>query len=272
MAVRKRHHHLLAKLPKVRGRLSADVDLAKLTWFRVGGPAEVLFRPADETDLMEFLKKLPKEVPVTILGVGSNTLVRDGGIPGVSIRLGAGFNNITVTDQTVIVGAGIPNLKLSNVARDKSLTGMEFLSGIPGGLGGSIRMNAGAFDGEVKDLVENVRAITRSGERVSLSLEQLNFGYRQTDVAQELVFVEARLKGVIDDQDSIIKKMSKIQAERNISQPVKQPTGGSTFINPNKKKAWKLIKQSSCENMYVGGAKIYEKHSNLLVNTGNSTS
>ena len=271
MAVRKRRRHLLAKIPKARGRLSADVDLAKLTWFRVGGPAEVLFRPADEIDLMEFLKKLPKEVPVTILGVGSNTLVRDGGIPGVSIRLGAGFNNVTVTNQTVIAGAGIPNLKLSNVARDKSLTGMEFLSGIPGGLGGSIRMNAGAFDGEVKDLVENVRAITRSGERVSLSLEQLNFGYRQTDVAQELVFVEARLRGVIDDQDSIIKKMSKIQAERKISQPVKQPTGGSTFINPPGEAAWELIDRAGCRGLVRGEAQVSIKHCNFLINLGGAT-
>ena len=271
MAVRKRDNHLLVTLPKVRGQLSADVDLAKLTWFRVGGPAEVLFRPADEIDLIEFLKNLPEEVPVTILGVGSNTLVRDGGIPGVSIRLGTGFNNITVTDQTVVAGAGIPNLKLSNVARDKSLTGMEFLSGIPGGLGGSIRMNAGAFDGEVKNLVEDVRAITRSGEQVSLSSEQLNFGYRQTDISQELVFVEARLRGKIDDRDSIMEKMSKIQAERNISQPVKQPTGGSTFINPPGEAAWKLIDRAGCRGMVRGEAQVSIKHCNFLINLGGAT-
>ena len=271
MAVRKRDNHLLVTLPKVRGQLSADVDLARLTWFRVGGPAEVLFRPADEIDLMAFLENLPKEVPVTILGVGSNTLVRDGGIPGVSIRLGTGFNNITVTDQTVIAGAGTPNLKLSNVARDKSLTGMEFLSGIPGGLGGSIRMNAGAFGGEVKDLVENVRAITRSGEQVSLSIEHLNFGYRQTDVSQDLIFVEARLKGVIDDQDSIINKMSKIQAERNITQPVKQPTGGSTFINPPGKVAWELIDRAGCRGLVRGKAQVSIKHCNFLINLGSAT-
>lgn len=265
------HRHLLETLPKVRGRISADVDLAKLTWFRVGGAAEVLFRPADEIDLIEFLKKLPKGVPLTILGIGSNTLVRDGGIPGVSIRFGREFNKIKVRGQTLTVGAGTPNSRLSNVAREKSLGGLEFLCGIPGNLGGSIRMNAGAFDREVKDIVKKVRAITRKGEPVLLSPQQIKFGYRNSNCSPSLIFVEAILQGRLSDRETITQKMLKIQSERQVRQPVKQPTGGSTFMNPPGLLAWKLIEQAGCRGLVRGGAQVSNKHCNFLINLGSAT-
>ena len=266
-----RGHHLLYILPEVRGRISADVDLAKLTWFRVGGRAEVLFRPADQDDLLEFLKKLPKEVPLTILGVGSNTLVRDGGIPGVSIRLGSEFHHLKVIDQTIIAGAGAPNLKFANLARDKSLAGFEFLCGIPGSLGGSICMNAGAFDSEVKDSLENITAISRSGKRVEISSDQINFGYRHSNISSDLIIVEAILRGRDGNKDEISEKMSTIQTEREIRQPVKQPTGGSTFLNPPGLFAWELIDKAGCRGLVRGDAQVSHKHCNFLVNLGSAT-
>ena len=271
IAKENRSHHLLYSLPEVRGRISADVDLAKLTWFRVGGPAEVLFRPADELDLVEFLRKLPQEVPLTILGVGSNTLVRDGGIPGVSIRLGSEFHQLKVIGQVIIAGAGIPNLKLANLAREKALAGLEFLCGIPGGLGGSIRMNAGAFDSEVKDILENITAISRSGERVSLSADQIKFGYRYSNISSDLIIVEANLRGRVGKKEEIKNKMLMIQTERENSQPVKQPTGGSTFINPPGLFAWELIDKAGCRGLVRGDAQVSKKHCNFLVNLGGAT-
>ena len=271
MAAINHSYSLLEKLPKVRGRMEEDVELAKFTWFRVGGPAEVLFWPADEADLTEFLVKLPRNIPVTILGVSSNTLVRDGGIPGVSIRLGRGFHQITVDGETITAGAGTPNLKLSNAARDKAISGMEFLCGIPGALGGSIRMNAGAFEREIQDLVENVGALSRSGEQVMLSAEQMNFGYRQTHVSPDFIFVTAKLRGYFGRQSQIIESMTKIQTERRSSQPVNQPTGGSTFTNPTGATAWELIEKAGCRGLTRGGAQVSTKHCNFLINLGNAT-
>ena len=271
MAAIRHNNDLINRLPKVRGQLTQNVELAKLTWFRVGGPAEVLFRPADEADLIKFLKGLPTEIPVTILGVGSNILVRDGGIPGVSIRLGSGFHHISICGKTVTVGAGTPNLKLANAAREEELAGMEFLCGIPGTLGGSIRMNAGAFEREIQDLVVNVRALSRSGEQVMLSAEQMNFGYRQTHVSPDFIFVTAKLRGYFGRQSQIIESMTKIQTERRSNQPVNQPTGGSTFTNPTGATAWELIEKAGCRGLTRGGAQVSTKHCNFLINLGNAT-
>ena len=183
---------LAIHLPAVRGKIEVNAPLAPYTWFRVGGPADILFTPLDRVDLTEFLAGCPDDMPISVIGVGSNLLVRDGGIPGVSIRLGSEFHKLRVIDQTIVAGAGTPNSKLANLARENSIAGMEFLCGIPGSLGGSISMNAGAFDCEVKDLLEHITVISRSGERVALSSDQINFGYRYSDISSDLIIVEAR--------------------------------------------------------------------------------
>ena len=271
MAAIRHSNDLINRLPKVRGQLTQNVELAKLTWFRVGGPAEVLYRPADEADLIKFLKGLPTEIPVTILGVGSNILVRDGGIPGVSIRLGSGFHHISICGKTVTVGAGTPNLKLANAAREEALAGMEFLCGIPGTLGGSIRMNSGAYNSEIKDLLESVRALSNSGEEIALSAKEMKFSYRHAGVSQDLIFVEARLNGQPGDRARITEKMAQIQSERKITQPAKQPTGGSTFTNPWGRKAWELIDKAGCRGLTRGDAQVSNKHCNFLINLGKAT-
>ena len=262
---------LIDHLPMVRGQLIENANLAKSTWFRVGGPAEVLFRPADKADLQTFLEELPLEVSVTILGVGSNTLIRDGGIPGVSIRLGEGFSAIQIDHHRIEAGSGSPNLKIANAARKGSLTGLEFLCGIPGALGGSIRMNAGAFGGEIGNVVESVNGLSRSGDEVCFSRQDLGFGYRQTIIDAGIIFTDAILRTEPGDRDAIMQRMEEIRAEREMSQPIKKATGGSTFVNPEGYSAWELIEQAGCRGLRRGNAQISEKHCNFLINLGGAS-
>ena len=264
-------NNLLDRLPRVRGQMHGNQGLAKFNWFRVGGAAEVLFRPKDEFDLLEFLKNLPRELPVTVLGVGSNTLIRDGGVRGICIRLGSNFRGIEIRGNSISVGAGLPNLKLANIARDAGISGMEFLSGIPGSIGGSIKMNAGAFGSEVKNILVEVVAISRFGQRMVLSSEKLGLGYRSSDPPDGCIFVKAKLKGVYGDINEIEKKMDMIQNKRKLTQPIRQATGGSTFKNPPGYKAWELIERAGCRGLKVGGAQISEKHCNFLINLGDAT-
>lgn len=271
MAAKSTTANLIDRLPKVRGRLIADASLAKLTWFRVGGPAEVLFRPADIDDLAQFLAATPQDIAITLLGVGSNLLVRDGGVPGVVIRLGEPFTKLEIGGHDIVAGAGISNLKLANAARDAGIAGFEFLSGIPGSLGGSLRMNAGAYGAEIANVAVSVEALDRAGVRHTIAAADMGYSYRHASVADDLIFVAASLRGQAGDPAIIGERMTRIQTEREETQPVKTPTGGSTFVNPQGQKAWQLVDQAGCRGLTRGGAMVSEKHTNFLVNIGNAT-
>ncbi|NQV57363.1 MAG: UDP-N-acetylmuramate dehydrogenase [Rhodospirillales bacterium] len=262
---------LIDKLPPVRGQLAVDADLAKMTWFRVGGPAEVLFRPTDEDDLAEFLASMPADVPVTVIGIGSNLLIRDGGVPGVVVRLGDGFTGAASDGNFVDVGGGASNTKAANTARDAGLGGLEFLSGIPGSIGGSVRMNAGAFGSEMSDIVVSVSALDRRGRRREIKAKDMGFSYRHSEADKNLIFVAARLQGSKAAPKDISKRMAEIEAERRTSQPTHTPTGGSTFVNPEGEKAWELIDAAGLRGATRGGAMVSEKHCNFLINTGTAT-
>jgi UDP-N-acetylmuramate dehydrogenase len=267
---------LIDRLPAVRGSYEENVTLADMSWFRVGGPAEVLFRPADEADLAQFLRCRPADVPVTVLGVCSNTLVRDGGIDGVVIRLGQGFAGVEVAAPHIRAGAGMPNVSLALSARDAAITGFEFLRGVPGTVGGSLRMNAGAYGREMADLVVHVTAIDAAGELHSLSRDEMGYGYRRCGVPADWIFVSALMRGEPGDRDEISRRMDEISAERAFSQPVRSRTGGSTFKNPppeaaGGKRAWELIEQAGCRGLTVGGAMVSEQHCNFLINSGTAT-
>jgi UDP-N-acetylmuramate dehydrogenase len=262
---------LLPRLPKVRGRYTENALLSKYTWFRVGGPAEVMYRPADADDLRKFLAEKPSGVPVTVIGVAANLLVRDGGVPGVVIRLADGFADIEIAGLDIHAGAGVSNLKLANAARDAAIAGLEFLSGIPGSIGGALAMNAGAFGGEMKDITVGATALGRTGAMHELDKARLNFGYRRSGVPSDWIFVSAHLRGRAGDPAEIRQRMVEIQRERAVSQPTRTPTGGSTFVNPPGKKAWELIDAAGCRGLRRGGAQVSEKHCNFLINTGNAT-
>ena len=262
---------LMDKMPRVRGRFMENVRLSKYTWFRVGGIAEILFWPKDEQDLSEFFANISSDVPITILGVGSNTLVRDGGIPGVTIRLGKGFQNIEISRGRIKAGAGLSNLRLAKVAKENGLSGLEFLSGIPGSLGGAIRMNAGAFDKEISDILISARILTIGGGFEELSNRKMSFSYRSCNTLESSIFLSANLrvnKGKIGEIESI---MNSIRYRRQVQQPSKQATGGSTFINPPGFKAWELIENAGCRGLTIGGAQVSEKHCNFIVNLGSAT-
>ena len=259
---------LIDRLPAVRGEMRANVPLHRASWFRVGGPAEVLFRPADSEDLAQFLAATPADVAVTVIGIGSNLLVRDGGIPGVVVRLGQGLAGITVEGATICAGAGAAGLHVANAARDNAITGLEFLCGIPGGIGGALRMNAGAYGSEIKDVFTATRAVSRDGTVHDLGREDMGFAYRRSGAPAGMIFVDARLTGRPGGKEAITRRMAEIQAARQTTQPVRTPTGGSTFKNPPGAKAWELIDQAGCRGLVRGGAKVSEKHCNFLVNTG----
>lgn len=271
MAAAVQTFRLIDRLPEVRGRLIEDAELSKLTWFRVGGPAEVLFRPADRADLAAFLAAKPADIPVTVIGIGSNILVRDGGVPGVTIRLGDGFTDIQVAGDTVTAGAGASNLKLANAARDASLTGFEFLCGIPGSVGGALRMNAGAYGAEVSDLAKGATGLNTAGDMIELAADKMGFGYRHSEVPEDIILVEGQFEGRRGDAGEIADAMANIQSEREITQPVRTATGGSTFVNPEGGKAWELIEQAGCRGLRRGGAIVSEKHCNFLVNAGDAS-
>ena len=263
--------NLIDRLPNVRGRLSASASLAKVTWFGVGGPAEVLFKPADANDLADFLKNKPTDVPVTILGVGSNLLVRDGGIPGVVIRMGRGFVDIDVNKADVICGAGALDGNVALAAMEAGVTGLEFLSGVPGTIGGALRMNAGAYGAEMKNIVEGAVALDGNGNRHELSAEDLGFSYRHSTVPNDWIFVKAHLRGHAGQVEDIRGRMNDIKKAREDSQPIRTSTGGSTFKNPDGHKAWQLIDEAGCRGLQIGGAQVSEKHCNFLINHGDAT-
>ncbi len=262
---------LIARLPPVRGRLSADAPLADITWFRAGGPAEVMFRPADREDLIAFLREKPKDVPVTVLGVGSNTLVRDGGVAGVVVRLGRGFVEIAATGDEVEAGAGALDVNVATVAQQAGIAGLEFLRGIPGTVGGGLRMNAGAYGTEFKDVLLWAEALDERGNLHRLPSAEMKFGYRHCGIPETWIFLAARLKGRAGDPVAIRTRMDEIQAAREESQPIRSRTGGSTFANPEGHKAWQLVDAAGCRGLVVGDAQVSEQHCNFLINRGNAT-
>jgi len=262
---------LIDRLPPVRGRLSANAPIGPMTWFRVGGPAEVLFRPADEADLADFLKVLPPDVPVTVIGVASNLLVRDGGIPGVTIRLGRGFADVSVTEAELSAGAGALDLNVALSAAQAGIAGLEFLSGVPGTIGGGLRMNAGAYGGEIKDVLVQADAVDRSGTIHRVPAAELGLSYRHSDTPADWIFVRAILRGWKGSREQIAHRMAEIQAARESSQPIRARTGGSTFANPPGARAWELIDAVGGRGLTRGGAAVSEKHTNFLINTGSAT-
>jgi UDP-N-acetylmuramate dehydrogenase len=261
---------LISRLPRVRGSYVANAPLYKVTWLKVGGPAEVMFRPADENDLKFFLSARPFDVPTTIIGVGSNLLVRDGGVPGVVIRLGREFAFINKDGLLLKVGAGALDINVARVAEQAGLGGLEFLTGIPGTIGGGLRMNGGAYGSEFKDIFVSARAVDNHGELHELFAEDMGFGYRKTTIREDWLFIDAVLKGVPEAKLKISQRMDKIKATREKSQPVRTPTGGSTFANPSNAKAWELIDAAGCRGLVRGDAMVSEKHCNFLINKGNA--
>jgi len=263
---------LIDRLPAVRGEMTADASLAEYTWFRVGGPADALFQPADQDDLIDFLAAKPADVPVTVIGVGSNLLVRDGGVRGVVIRLGRPFAKIErAGEQSLRVGAGAIDPAVSAFARDLGLAGLEFLTGVPGTIGGALRMNAGAYGGDMQQITVSATLLTPAGEIRDLTAEEIGFSYRHTEVPEDWVFIEAVLRGHAGDTAAIAAKMAEIRASREDSQPLRTRTGGSTFANPPGNSAWKLVDEAGCRGLKVGGAQVSEKHCNFLLNLGDAT-
>jgi UDP-N-acetylmuramate dehydrogenase len=276
MAARRHEERLIERLPQVRGRLTENAPLAGVTWFRVGGNAEIMFRPADIDDLAAFLKERPADVPVTVIGVGSNLLVRDGGVEGVVIRLGRGFTAITRDGHVLRAGAAALDLNVAMAAREAGLAGLEFLSGVPGTIGGALRMNAGAYGSEMKDVTLGAEAVDLSGQRQYLTNRALGFSYRHCGAPEDWIFVAAELKGEPGDAAAIQRRMDEIQKARSDSQPLRTRTGGSTFANPSDpraggRKAWELIDAAGCRGLTRGGAMVSEKHCNFLINTGTAT-
>ena len=263
---------LLTRLPDVRGRLAPGAALSEITWFRVGGPAEVLFTPADEDDLVQFLKGLDPDIPVLPIGVGSNLLVRDGGVPGVVIRLGRGFGAVTVEEGNRLrTGAAVPDVKVARSALDAGIAGLTFLRGIPGTIGGALRMNGGAYGRETKDVLIEARAVDRQGNVSTLSLADMQYSYRHCGAPEDLIFVEALLQGEPGDPETISADMQAITEAREATQPVRSRTGGSTFKNPDGGKAWELIDKAGMRGYAVGPAHVSEKHCNFLINEGGAT-
>jgi UDP-N-acetylmuramate dehydrogenase len=262
---------LRAKMPALRGRLLANQSLAELTWFRVGGPAQALFMPEDEADLGGLLANLPDDVPVTTIGLGSNLIVRDGGIPGVVIRLGRGFNEVTVEGMRIRAGAAVPDVKVARAAQEAGIAGLSFLRGIPGGIGGALRMNGGAYGGETKDVLIEARGVDRRGITRVYNNADMGFSYRHCGVADDVIFTQALLHGVPGDAAAIAAEMNKITESRESTQPVKSRTGGSTFKNPPAQKAWQLIDAAGCRGLRLGGAQVSEMHTNFLINLGDAT-
>ncbi len=271
MAALKHPDRLIDRLPAVRGEYREDVALARYTWFRVGGPAEVLFLPADKDDLQQFLAGTTPDVPVTVLGVASNLLIRDGGIPGVVIRLRGTFNETALTKSGVVAGAGALDINVARFAAENGIGGLEFLSGIPGTVGGALRMNAGAYGREVKDVLINADSLDRNGGAHQFDAEAMGFSYRHSSVPDDHIFVSATLAAELDDPAKISARLDEIGAARNETQPIRSRTGGSTFKNPDGQHAWELIDAAGCRGLRVGGATVSEKHCNFLINTGSAT-
>ena len=262
---------LKAKMPALGGRLMANQSLAELTWFRVGGPAQVLFMPEDEADLSYFLANLTVDILVTVVGLGSNLVVRDGGVPGVTIRLGRGFGEITIEGLTIRAGAAVPDVKVARAAQEAGVAGLSFMRGIPGGVGGALRMNGGAYGGETKDALVEARAVDRTGRIHVLSNADMGYTYRHCGVPADYIFTQALYRGTRGDPAAIAAEMDKITESREATQPVKSRTGGSTFKNPAGHKAWQLIDAAGCRGLRIGNAQVSEMHCNFLINLGDAT-
>ena len=259
--------------PELRGRISVNEPLAAYTWFRVGGPAQILFMPADEADLAYFLARLPREIPLTVIGLGSNLIVRDGGVAGVVIRLSAkGFGDIAVEDgHRLRVGAAVPDVKAARAAADAGIDGLAFYRGIPGGIGGALRMNAGAHGGETKDTLIEARGVDRDGTLRVFSNADMGYSYRHCSAPESVIFTQALFQGRPGDPAAIVAEMDRITAAREASQPIREKTGGSTFKNPEGGKAWQLIDAAGCRGLVVGDAQVSEMHCNFLINRGAAT-
>lgn len=262
---------LIEKLPQVRGRIRENADLKKTNWFQVGGAAEALFKPADIEDLQNFLKAKP-DCAITVLGVGSNIVVRDGGIDGVVIKLGREFANISHKGKKIICGAAALDVNVAHYSQTNALRGTEFLSGIPGTIGGALAMNGGAYGAEISDILLEAQAVDADGKLLKLSAQDLNYSYRKCGllVEQKLIFTGAVLQANAGDKEEIAARISQIKTERELSQPVRSRTGGSTFKNPEDHKAWKLVDDAGCRGFRVGGAQMSELHCNFVINTGDA--
>ncbi|KQO93096.1 MAG: UDP-N-acetylmuramate dehydrogenase [Methylobacteriaceae bacterium] len=264
--------NIRAAAPDLRGRLLENQSLADLTWFRVGGPAQVLFTPADEADLSAFLAALDPSVPVTVIGLGSNLIVRDGGIPGVTIRLGGkAFGSVEIDGETIRSGTAVPDMRLAKAAAEASLDGLAFFRGIPGSVGGALRMNAGAHGGETTDVLVEVRGIDRKGEVRRFTHAEMGFRYRHSSAPDDVIFTGATFRGRPGNREAIEAEMERVTAAREAAQPIRERTGGSTFKNPEGGKAWQLIDAAGCRGLIRGGAQVSEMHCNFLINRGGAT-
>jgi len=271
MAAGKPSDSLIERLPAVRGSYRENVSLAKISWFRVGGVAEVMFSPADVDDLAAFTAACPPDVGLTVIGLASNLLVRDGGVPGVVVRLGKEFARIKINGDEVRAGTGAVDANVARAAAEAGISGLEFLSGIPGTIGGALRMNAGAFGREMKDIVRSALAIDANGVIQELKIGDLAFGYRRCGIPEDWIFVSAVLCGRPGDPAEISALMAKIKSDRHATQPLGTLSGGSTFANPVGDRAWQLIERAGCRGLIRGGAMVSDKHCNFLVNTGTAT-
>lgn len=263
---------IIDRMPKVRGRITENADLGKQTWFRVGGTADILFKPEDIEDLQYFLSHLPEDIPVTVLGVASNLIIRDGGIRGVTIRLMKDFAKVEALDGNLIhAGAGATDKNVAVVAARHNIAGLEFFSGIPGTIGGAVRMNAGAYESETKDVLVQATCIDRKGRIYTVDAHDLNMQYRHTELPEDWIVVSAVFQGKDGKQADIETRMQDIQDKREATQPLREKTGGSTFANPLPYKSWELIDRAGCRGHMVGGAQMSEKHCNFMINTGDAT-
>jgi len=264
--------NLRAQMPQLRGRLIANQPLAELTWFRVGGPAQVLFMPEDEQDLSQFLTRLPVDLPVTVIGLGSNLIIRDGGVPGVVVRLGRGFGDVTIeSGHRIRAGTAVPDVKVARAAQEASVAGLSFLRGIPGAIGGALRMNGGAYGGETKDVLISARGVDRRGNIRIFTNADMHYTYRHCGAPEDMIFTEALYQGAPGDPAVISAEMDKITESREATQPIKSRTGGSTFKNPPGRKAWQLIDAAGCRGLTVGAAQVSELHCNFLINQGGAS-
>ena len=261
---------LKARMPELRGRLLANQALGEFTWFRVGGAAQAFFMPEDENDLAYFLRNLAPETSITVIGAGSNLIVRDGGVPGVVIRLGRGFNEVKIEEQRATVGTAVLDVMVARAAQAASVAGLAFLSGIPGTIGGALRMNGGAYGGETKEIVIEARGVDRQGNIRTFSNSDMGFSYRHCSVPDDVIFTTAVLQGRAGEAEQIATEMAAIKKKREASQP-RNRTGGSTFKNPPGQSAWKLVDDAGCRGLTIGGAQVSELHSNFLINLGGAS-
>ncbi|MBA3813789.1 MAG: UDP-N-acetylmuramate dehydrogenase [Alphaproteobacteria bacterium] len=262
---------LKALLPTVRGRYLFDVPLASTTWFHVGGPAQVTFKPADIQDLCFFLENRPPDIPLHVIGVGSNLLVRDGGVEGIVVRLGRGFTNVFVEDTLIDVGAAVLDRNIATLSCQEEIGGLEFLCGIPGTIGGALRMNAGAYESDISQVLVHAHVLDPKGKLYRLTPQELGLTYRSCNLPKDWIFIGARLKGHTGKKEQIQTKIASFLAQREATQPVTSRTGGSTFANPEGISAWQLIEKAGCRGLQRGGAVMSDLHCNFMINTGQAT-